>query len=198
MGWEVGVCLFFFYFFFVFFFFSSRRRHTRYISVTGVQTCALPISHEVDRPNGIAISAGDRFLYVADNVNDVVGGARKLWRFPLNDDGTVDRAGRKLLFDWGSDRGPDGMALDQKGRIYAAAGLNVSNPPLETAGRYKAGIYVLSPEGRLLTTIPVPLDEATNCTFGDDDLRTLYFTAGHRLLSVRVNTPGQLAWPPAR
>src|ERR1044072_2061018 len=25
-------------------FFSSRRRHTRYISVTGVQTCALPIS----------------------------------------------------------------------------------------------------------------------------------------------------------
>ncbi len=29
---------------FFFFFFSSRRRHTRYISVTGVQTCALPIS----------------------------------------------------------------------------------------------------------------------------------------------------------
>ena len=29
--------------FIVFFFFSSRRRHTRYISVTGVQTCALPI-----------------------------------------------------------------------------------------------------------------------------------------------------------
>src|ERR1044072_4985160 len=28
-----------------FFFFSSRRRHTRYISVTGVQTCALPISY---------------------------------------------------------------------------------------------------------------------------------------------------------
>ena len=27
----------------VYFFFSSRRRHTRYISVTGVQTCALPI-----------------------------------------------------------------------------------------------------------------------------------------------------------
>ena len=33
----------FFFFFFFFFFFSSRRRHTRYISVTGVQTCALPI-----------------------------------------------------------------------------------------------------------------------------------------------------------
>src|SRR5213076_1826979 len=30
-------CLFFF------FFFSSRRRHTRWLVVTGVQTCALPI-----------------------------------------------------------------------------------------------------------------------------------------------------------
>ena len=28
------------------FFFSSRRRHTRYISVTGVQTCALPICRQ--------------------------------------------------------------------------------------------------------------------------------------------------------
>src|ERR1044072_6916285 len=28
---------------FILFFFSIRRRHTRYISVTGVQTCALPI-----------------------------------------------------------------------------------------------------------------------------------------------------------
>src|SRR5881397_758297 len=27
-----------------FFFFSSRRRHTRWLNVTGVQTCALPIS----------------------------------------------------------------------------------------------------------------------------------------------------------
>ena len=31
------------------FFFSSRRRHTRYISVTGVQTCALPISYEFSK-----------------------------------------------------------------------------------------------------------------------------------------------------
>src|SRR5213076_3558198 len=29
---------------FFFFFFSSRRRHTRWLVVTGVQTCALPIS----------------------------------------------------------------------------------------------------------------------------------------------------------
>src|SRR3546814_10617022 len=31
---------------FMFFFFSSRRRHTRCALVTGVQTCALPISND--------------------------------------------------------------------------------------------------------------------------------------------------------
>src|SRR3546814_8899418 len=34
---------------FVVFFFSSRRRHTRCAVVTGVQTCALPISYAVDK-----------------------------------------------------------------------------------------------------------------------------------------------------
>src|SRR3546814_5563195 len=34
----------------LFFFFSSRRRHTRCALVTGVQTCALPIS-----PAGLAV-----------------------------------------------------------------------------------------------------------------------------------------------
>src|SRR3546814_17365219 len=36
-------------FFIVFFFFSSRRRHTRCALVTGVQTCALPISRVAGR-----------------------------------------------------------------------------------------------------------------------------------------------------
>src|SRR3546814_10496755 len=34
--------------------FSSRRRHTRCALVTGVQTCALPISLESDRVDGEA------------------------------------------------------------------------------------------------------------------------------------------------
>src|SRR3546814_9079558 len=33
------------------FFFSSRRRHTRCALVTGVQTCALPISNDLQLPD---------------------------------------------------------------------------------------------------------------------------------------------------
>src|SRR3546814_3813842 len=36
----------FLFIFFLFFFFASRRRHTRCALVTGVQTCALPISSD--------------------------------------------------------------------------------------------------------------------------------------------------------
>src|SRR3546814_9950376 len=39
---------------FVFFFFSSRRRHTRCALVTGVQTCALPISNHIVDAEGRA------------------------------------------------------------------------------------------------------------------------------------------------
>src|SRR3546814_6605037 len=45
--------------FFVFFFFSSRRRHTRCALVTGVQTCALPISN-VDETRAGAVQQAMR------------------------------------------------------------------------------------------------------------------------------------------
>src|SRR3546814_13436056 len=44
-------------FIFLFFFFSSRRRHTRCALVTGVQTCALPISSQPVTRNIDASSA---------------------------------------------------------------------------------------------------------------------------------------------
>src|SRR3546814_28910 len=40
------------------FFFASRRRHTRCALVTGVQTCALPISRETCWPRAAVVPAG--------------------------------------------------------------------------------------------------------------------------------------------
>ena len=39
-------------------------------------------------------------------------------------------------------------------------------------------------EGKLVQFIPVPTDMITNCAFGDEDLKTLYITAGHKLWSI--------------
>jgi gluconolactonase len=154
------------------------------------------IGREVERANGVLVSVDDKYLFVADNNNDTVGGARKLWRFDLRPDGTVDLPNKKLLYDWGKGRGPDGVKQDAKGRLYVAGGLNKPNPPAEPADDVKGGIYVIDPEtGKLLAFQSVPTDEVTNCAFGGDDLKTLYITGGGTLYSIRTTTPGRVLWP---
>jgi gluconolactonase len=153
------------------------------------------ITHEVERPNGLVVTSDDRFLYVADNNNNDVGGSRKLWRFDLNKDGTL--SSQKLLYDWKNGRGPDGMVLDAAGRILVAGGRHVAAPPAENTDM-KAGIYVFSPAGKLLEILPTPRDEVTNCTFGGADLKTLFITAGGALWSIQLKTPGQMPWPTSR
>jgi gluconolactonase len=154
------------------------------------------ITHEVDRPNGLVVTPDDKYLFVADNNNNTIGGARKLFRFDLMGDGTVNFGSQKLVYDWKNTRGPDGMKLDAAGRLFVAAGLNRQNPPYETQEKPTAGVYVFSPAGELLEFIPIPRDETTNCAFGGDDLKTLFVTAGGSLWSIRVNTPGKPVWPP--
>ncbi len=150
------------------------------------------IGRELDRPNGILVSPDDKYLFVADNNNNSLTGARKLWRFDLKDDGTVDMNSKKVLYDWGMGRGPDGIKQDRDGRLYVAGGLNKPSPPFEPAKDKKGGIYVFTPEGKLLTFLPVPRDEVTNCAFGSADLKTLYITGGGTLYSIRTTAPGRV------
>lgn len=152
------------------------------------------LGREVERPNGILVSPDDKYLYVADNNNNAVKGARKLWRFNLRPDGVVAPGSRKLVFDWKNARGPDGFKMDQAGHLYVAAGLNVPNPPYETADKLRGGVYILSPKGKLLEFVAIPTDEVTNCSFGGDDLKTLFITAGGTLWSLDVTTPGWMAF----
>src|SRR3546814_6674153 len=49
---------------FFFFFFSSSRRHTSCALVTGVQTCALPISNSLIKTNTKIMQAVERYREV--------------------------------------------------------------------------------------------------------------------------------------
>jgi gluconolactonase len=185
-------------------YFSDPRYGSRdgmELDVEGVYRIDAPgkvarvIGREVERANGVLVAPGDTHLYVADNNNNRVGGARKLWRFRLRPDGAVDTASRELVFDWQDGRGPDGVKMDSEGRLFVAAGLNRPHPPYETAEKFKGGIYILDPAGTMIDFVPIPADEVTNCTFGGADLKTLYITAGGTLWSIPVNTPGWARFP---
>jgi gluconolactonase len=122
------------------------------------------VADDLQKPNGILVSADGKQLYVADN-NGAPEGVRKLLTYAIRPDGSLE--GRRELHDFGTiARGIDGMTLDQQGNIYATAG-----------SEQDAGIYVFSSEGEPLAMIPVPA-APTNCVFGggpDDHL--LYITA---------------------
>lgn len=153
------------------------------------------LGREVQRANGVALSPDDKFLFVADNANDRLGGARKLWRFELDSRGDVKPNSGKVLFDWGNGRGPDGIKQDQAGRLFVAGGTNEAKPPHEPDAALKGGVYVFDFDGKLLAFQNVPTDEVTNCAFGGDDLCTLYITGGGVLYKMRTKTPGRVYWP---
>src|SRR3546814_13227016 len=101
----------YFYFTFIilclFFFFSSRRRHTRCALVTGVQTCALPISGPV---HGTAEGEGLQQQRPAVGESQHLGQARQ--RRYRDVERAVDRG---LAVDVGDAAGEAAAAADEIG-----------------------------------------------------------------------------------
>jgi gluconolactonase len=131
------------------------------------------LTRELTFPNGIALSPDERTLYVS--VSDP---ARPIWMaYDLQTDGTITRG--RVFFDAsalaraGRQGLPDGMKVDAAGNVFA------SGP---------GGILVFSPQGKHLGTI-VTGETTANCAFGDDG-STLYMTANHTLMRVRLRTKG--------
>jgi gluconolactonase len=136
---------------------------------------------DVQKPNGIGVSPDGKTLYLADN-NGAKGGNRHLLAYPLKPDGSVGV--KKLLHDFGDDRGIDGMSLDAEGNVYATAGDGNTG-----------GVYVFSPEGKKLAFLPTP-ETPSNCVFGGKNRRALYVTAGKSLYRVPVKLAGYAVyWP---
>lgn len=124
-----------------------------------------PASRELQKPNGILVSADGSTAYVADNNSDPKGN-HHLVSFRVAPDGALIE--KRVLFDFGPDkRGIDGMTLDTAGNIYATAGRGA-----------EGGVYVFNPRGEHLAFIATPGDP-TNCVFGRGaEASTLYVTAG--------------------
>jgi gluconolactonase len=112
------------------------------------------------RPNGIALSPDQRFLYVADTQDGVVR------RWAVGADGAL--SGLEEISD--DVPGADGMAVDAAGNLFVTV---------------FDGVRVLRPSGETWGTITTD-EQPTNCAFGDADLRTLYMTARTSVFKVRL------------
>ena len=124
---------------------------------------------DLGRPNGIAFSPDEKFLYIAES-------GRKVWlRYRVSADGSV-RDGT-LFLDPSSDKepgGPDGIRVDIQGNLYGAG---------------PGGVWIISPDGKHLGTIKIP-EVVSNVGWGDKDLKTLYITASTSVYRIRLKIPG--------
>jgi gluconolactonase len=141
---------------------------------------------EVQRPNGIQVSPDDKTLYLIE-ANQAEGGARMIRAYDLQPDGTVRNM--RVHYNFYPGRSADGMSIDTQGNLYASAGMNQLRGTSETLAT-KTGVYVISPQGKLLKFIPIPEDFITNNAFGGPDMKTLYVTAGKTLYKVRTDVAG--------
>ena len=157
------------------------------------------ITHEVEKPNGIALSPDQRTLYLADHNNGtdridpesktpVKKGAMKIYAFPLGPDGLVNGP-RRTLVDFGDQAGCDGMTVDSRGHIYLTA-----------RGVKRPGVLVIDPAGKEVAFLPTgqpnqseegPVGLPSNVTFGNGDQKqTLYITVDTSLYRIGLKVPG--------
>ena len=127
------------------------------------------VVQDLERPNGIALSPDEKFLYVNDSVK------RAILRYEVQRDGGV--ANGRVFADMSAGKGtgnPDGMKFDAKGNLYSVG---------------PGGIWVFSPEGKHLGMI-VPPEFAPGFAFGDADGKSLYLAASTRLARIRLLNAG--------
>lgn len=128
----------------------------------------------VPSPNGLVMNLDETMLYLAVTRGNCV------WRVPLMRDGTVAKVGIfiQLSGGWG---GPDGLALDEAGRLYIA---HVGLGSVWVFDRSGEPVYRVKSCRELHTT---------NMAFGGPDRKTLYITesGSASIIKAELDVPGK-------
>jgi len=128
------------------------------------------VTAELPRPNGLAFSPDEKYLYVSNSDRN-----NKIWmRYDVERDGSL--ANGKLFLDLNGEPGqePDGMKVDRRGNLY------LTGP---------GGLWITDPAGRILGVIRTT-HEPANAAWGDADGKGLYLTARGALYRIRLSIAG--------
>ncbi len=131
---------------------------------------------DFEKPNGLAFSPDETVLYICDT------GKYQVRAFTAELSGNLAVGSGRVFctLDPEGEGGPDGMKVDEGGRVYVAV---------------KQGIWVFEPDGKLLGILAVE-QRPSNLAWGGPDGRTLAITAVDHVYTVRFKVAGII--PPFR
>ncbi|HYV63028.1 MAG TPA: SMP-30/gluconolactonase/LRE family protein [Bryobacteraceae bacterium] len=122
------------------------------------------------RPNGVALSANGRTLYVSDS------DGQSIHAFDLDRAGAASNERVVVSKIPGV---PAGLRTDEMGNIYVAA----------------KDVMIYSPQGDLVRTIRIG-ETPSNLAFGDPDFSTLFVTARTSVYRIRLGVKGAVPYSP--
>ncbi len=161
-------------------FFNDKRKELDYSGVFMIKDNKVTlVSKDLGGPNGLAFSPDEKYFYVTNwDIRDIHH-TKTLWRYEVQPDGTLKNG--KVFYDFSfteDDEALDGMKVDKEGNIFVSA---------------PGGVWILSSDAKLLGKIVTP-ERPANMAWGDEDGKTLYFTAHSSLYKIRINTGGKFSW----
>lgn len=130
------------------------------------------VADDFVRPNGLAFSPDERFLYIADTgATHVPNGPRHIRKFAVGDDGRLSGG---EVFATCTAGFFDGFRFDTEGRLWTSAG---------------DGVHCYHPDGTLLGKILVP-GPVANVVFGGPKRNRLFICATTAIYSVMLPVNG--------
>ncbi len=131
------------------------------------------LASDLGGPNGISFSPDERYLYVSNwDIRDIHN-TKVIWRYEVQKDGSLKNGEEFFnMNETEGDEALDGLKVDSRGNIFASA---------------PGGIWIISPQGKLLGKITAP-ERPANMAWGGQDGKTLYMAAHTGLYKIELKT----------
>lgn len=132
-----------------------------------------PVCVDFDKPNGLAFSPDEKYLYIADTgASHKPNGNKHIRRFDVKESGQA--LGKSKVFAESTSGFFDGFRVDRDGRIWTSAG---------------DGVHCYLPDGTLIGKILIP-ELVANVCFGGAKLNRLFICGTTSLYSAFLAVNG--------
>lgn len=127
------------------------------------------LTPDIHFPNGLAFSVDEKQLYINSSRVGLIH------VYDVATDGSISNGRVFCELKGDAEGNPDGMKLDLEGNVYCTG---------------PGGLWIINPTGQHLGTVLAPESHITNCAWGENDWKTLFFTTFNGVYRIQMKATG--------